>query len=234
MSNTNRTTPFILPAVFHRMKPTHPPTPRKPLPLHPPTPPHRRGAKVISASWGGAYTKPIALKNAIQAFANQGGLFVAAAMNFGIDLDATPMYPPSLKLPNMIVVGAVDEQRIQASYSNWGRYGMLYHLTYTPDIHIHVPPTPPPPILPLHTYSRSIHTPPTHRTTVDVFAPGSNILSTVPRSSCSGQANGCYGIKSGTSMAAPLVAGQALLLMVWWWCGGGVVVVCVVVCVCVF
>ena len=61
-----------------------------------------------------------------------------------------------------------------------------------------------------------------------VFAPGSNILSTVPMADCR-SASGCYDVKSGTSMAAPVVAGQALLLMVcfgrvlgvFWACFGG-------------
>lgn len=81
-----------------------------------------QGAKVLVASWGGAYNRPAGMESAITAFGDAGGLFVSAAMNFGVDLETTAMYPPSLKLPNMLVVGAVDERLQRASYSNWGRW----------------------------------------------------------------------------------------------------------------
>lgn len=51
-----------------------------------------------------------------------GGIFVNAALNFGTNLDESPLYPPSLKLPNMLVVGAVDEQLQRAGYSCYGAY----------------------------------------------------------------------------------------------------------------
>lgn len=81
-----------------------------------------QGAHVLVASWGGAYSRPVGLDSAINAFGKAGGLFVSAAMNYGTDLEKTPMYPPSLKLPNMLVVAAVDEQLQRATYSNWGRF----------------------------------------------------------------------------------------------------------------
>lgn len=55
-----------------------------------------------------------------------------------------------------------------------------------------------------------------HGSSVSVLAPGSHIVSTVPGQFC-GQASGvqsdCYDTKSGTSMAAPHVAGLAALIM---------------------
>ena len=51
-----------------------------------------------------------------------GGVFVNAALNFGTNLDQSPLYPPSLKLSNMLVVGAVDEQMKRAGYSCYGAY----------------------------------------------------------------------------------------------------------------
>lgn len=83
---------------------------------------HSNGAKIIVASWGGANTKPIGLERALQAFGAAGGIFVNAALNFGTNLDQSPLYPASLKLPNMLVVGAVDEQLQRAGYSCYGAY----------------------------------------------------------------------------------------------------------------
>jgi subtilisin family serine protease len=81
--------------------------------------------KIINASWGsGAYDQ--ALKDAIQAFGDSGGVFIAAAGNGdasqrGFNTDITPFYPAGYDLPNIISVAAVDRQGGFAQLSNYGR-----------------------------------------------------------------------------------------------------------------
>lgn len=135
------------------------------------------GADIINASFGGGdYSE--AMREAISRFNGAGGLFVASAGNAGTDIDATPHYPASYDLPNVIAVGATDNSDVRAGFSNYGT------------------------------------------STVDLYAPGVGIMSTVPDSTSSscGNAivqpvNGPYECMHGTSMAAPQVAGVAALLV---------------------
>mmetsp|Transcript_28545 Transcript_28545/g.62834 ORF Transcript_28545/g.62834 Transcript_28545/m.62834 type:complete len:671 (-) Transcript_28545:1338-3350(-) len=121
-----------------------------------------QGAKITSNSWGGGgYSQ--ALYDEIKASRDAGHLFVVAAGNANQDINATPSYPASYDLDNIISVGASDPTNdARASFSNYGA------------------------------------------TQVDLFAPGVNIYSTVLA--------GSYGLKSGTSMACPHVAGASALL----------------------
>lgn len=120
----------------------------------------RHGARVINASWGGgAYSH--AMADAIRDAGDRGVVFVTAAGNGGGNDDSTPFYPASYRLPNQIVVTAVDESGKLARFSNRGAR------------------------------------------TVDLAAPGSDILSTIP---------GGYAYMSGTSMATPYVTGVVSLL----------------------
>ena len=75
-----------------------------------------KGAKISNNSWGGGpYDQ--ALYDAIN---NSGSLFVAAAGNDGNNNDASPFYPASYNLPNILSVTAVDNQGKLASFSNYG------------------------------------------------------------------------------------------------------------------
>ncbi|MCP3137091.1 S8 family peptidase [Pyxidicoccus xibeiensis] len=114
-------------------------------------------------SWGGASTSQ-ALQGAINRHLHAGILFVAAAGNAGLDLDADggAFYPAEHDLPNVLSVGASDAWDRRAPFSNHGRQR------------------------------------------VDIFAPGTSILSTALR--------GGFAIYQGTSMAAPHVTGLVALL----------------------
>ncbi len=124
------------------------------------------GAQISNNSWGGdPYSQ--ALYDAIADARDQGHIFVAAAGNgnfigLGVDNDATPFYPASYDLDNIVAVAATDRNDQIAIFSNFGS------------------------------------------TSVDVGAPGVDILSTLP--------GGGYGNSSGTSMAAPHVAGALSLV----------------------
>jgi subtilisin family serine protease len=76
------------------------------------------GAKIINASWGG-YGEDSELRDAI---ANFSGLFVTAAGNEENDNDGEygGLYPCSDDLPNIICVGATDQNDELASFSNFG------------------------------------------------------------------------------------------------------------------
>ncbi len=104
---------------------------------------HTRGVNIrlTSNSWGGGgYSQ--AVYDAISALRDEGILFIAAAGNEGVDNDASPHYPSSYDLYNIIAVAATDHNDELASLISWGsNYGA---------------------------------------TSVDVAAPGVDILSTVP------------------------------------------------------
>lgn len=84
----------------------------------------RNGAKISNNSWGGGgYSQ--ALRDAIANADASGHLFVAAAGNGGADgvgddNDATPSYPASYDVPNIVSVAATDRNDALAGFSNFG------------------------------------------------------------------------------------------------------------------
>lgn len=82
-----------------------------------------KGAKVISASWGGAISNAQAkpLTEAIERAAKAGIVFVAAASNDGKNNDSYEVYPANSGVSNMIVVAASDSNDAKPSWSNYGK-----------------------------------------------------------------------------------------------------------------
>jgi subtilisin family serine protease len=77
------------------------------------------GAVTSNHSWGGASFSQ-ALFDAISSARSQGHLVVAAAGNGGADSDATPFYPASYDLDNIIAVAATDRYDNLTNFSNYG------------------------------------------------------------------------------------------------------------------
>jgi hypothetical protein len=82
------------------------------------------GATMTNNSWiGGGYDTNFlaALQNA-QA---HGQIFVAAAGNSGVNLDANPTYPANYNVDNVVAVAATDQNNQLASWSNYGANSVL-------------------------------------------------------------------------------------------------------------
>jgi len=80
------------------------------------------GINIVASnnSWGGgAYSQ--ALSDAIEANAQSGILFIAAAGNDFQDTDLVPTYPADYGLPNILSVAASDAKDQYAAFSNAGR-----------------------------------------------------------------------------------------------------------------
>lgn len=77
------------------------------------------GLDLTSNSWGGGGFSQT-MSDAIKAAADKNILFVAAAGNDAANNDATPHYPSSYNLPNVISVAASDNKDQMASFSCYG------------------------------------------------------------------------------------------------------------------
>lgn len=116
------------------------------------------GADICNLSWGTTnYSQPLEL-----AIRESSMLFISAAGNNGININSTPIFPASLRLPNLISVTYINQNGTLDEDSNYGV------------------------------------------STVDIAAPGEDIYSTL--------VGGGYGYSSGSSMAAPHVAGLAAMI----------------------
>jgi thermitase len=77
------------------------------------------GAHIMSNSWGGG-SFSLALEKAIKDARDAGILFVAAAGNSSNDNDATPAYPSTYQVDNVVSVAALDNRGQLASFSSYG------------------------------------------------------------------------------------------------------------------
>lgn len=78
------------------------------------------GASILNNSWGGS-SYSAALHEAISYAYSAGVVFVAAAGNNGSNNDASPMYPASYDVPNIISVAATTDADALAYFSNYGK-----------------------------------------------------------------------------------------------------------------
>jgi subtilisin family serine protease len=77
----------------------------------------RAGARIVNLSAGGDVPCQLE-RDVIDAAPNT--LFVVAAMNDGVDIDANPIYPCSYPSPNIVCVAATDSRDQLAGFSNYG------------------------------------------------------------------------------------------------------------------
>lgn len=82
------------------------------------------GAKVINCSWGNSEADPKDVATYTRFFTKMAELhpdvlFVCSGGNGGKEMDGATRYPSGLKLPNMITVGALNNDGTRAEYGDW-------------------------------------------------------------------------------------------------------------------
>jgi subtilisin family serine protease len=80
-----------------------------------------KGLNIIATnnSWGGGGYS-LALEQAIERANRAGILFIAAAGNSGVNIDASPSYPASYPNANIIAVASITSSGALSSFSNYG------------------------------------------------------------------------------------------------------------------
>ena len=76
--------------------------------------------RVMNASLGGPAMDTVVLREVLNKANAEGILLVAAAGNSSTDNDAEPVYPASIKLPNIISVGSIAPDGTLSGFSNYG------------------------------------------------------------------------------------------------------------------
>ncbi len=79
-----------------------------------------KGARIVTAAWGGYTFTSQALRDAIAALRDANIIVVAASGNDGTNNDATPLYPASYEYTNIVAVAATDRNDAKAGFSNYG------------------------------------------------------------------------------------------------------------------
>lgn len=77
-------------------------------------------ANIMNNSWGGGGFSQLLMDSIVRA-KDAGILFVAAAGNSSNDNDASPEYPASYQVDNVIAVAAIDPTGMIADFSNYGK-----------------------------------------------------------------------------------------------------------------
>ncbi len=77
------------------------------------------GARIINASFG-TYTNSLAMSNALYSLRSAGIIFVASCGNDHRDIDATPYFPASYALDNVLSVAYTGTDDTLGRYSNYG------------------------------------------------------------------------------------------------------------------
>ncbi len=80
---------------------------------------YKRGAQLINLSWSGESCSR-GLELTLKSIAQKNVLFFTSSGNEGLDLDSTPRFPASLKIPGLLTIGSINQKDKVAAFSNFG------------------------------------------------------------------------------------------------------------------